>query len=148
MICLDASVAAKMILDEEKPSDRALALYTGAVRTGELTVVPPMLPIEVTNILRQRMHVQDGISVMEATRLLDKFLTLPITIHNPAWLHREARALADTRNLPAAYDAHYLVSAEHLGCKCWRDDQHLLRRVGDSLPFVRPIADYNLMVGT
>ena len=77
MICLDASVAARMILDDEKPSDRALALYTGAVRTGALTVEPPM-PIEVTNILRQRMHVQDGISVMEATRLLDKFLTLPI----------------------------------------------------------------------
>ncbi len=142
MICIDASVAAKLILDEEERSERALVLYTDAVRTNEPIVAPPLLPIEVTNILRQRMRVQDGISVMEATTLLDKFLALPFTIHNPSWLHREALALADTHGLPAAYDAHYLALAEHLGCECWTDDQRLLRRVGDRLPFVRPIADY------
>jgi predicted nucleic acid-binding protein len=55
MICVDASVAVKWILNEEN-SDRANALYRAAMRTGETIVAPPLLPLEVTNILRQRMR--------------------------------------------------------------------------------------------
>lgn len=140
MICADASVAVKWILDEER-SDRARALYSAAVQTSEPIVAPPLLPLEVTNILRQRMRTRDGLSLVAATQHLDDFLALPIDYHNPMGLHHQALVLADVLDLPATYDAHYLALAEHLGCELWTDDQRLIRRVANSLPFVRWLGD-------
>ena len=84
---------------------------------------------------------------MVATGHLDDFLALPIEFHNPAGLHHRALAIAESHNLPATYDAHYLALAEYLSCELWTDDQRLLRRVGSSLPFVRGIADYHATTG-
>ena len=142
MICVDASVAVKWILNEER-SDRATALYDATVQTDQVIVAPPLLPLEVTNILRQRMRAVNGLSLTVATGHLDDFLAFHIEYHNPSGLHRRALAIADTHGLPATYDAHYLALAEHFGCDLWTDDRRLLRQVGDSLTFVRSIADYS-----
>ena len=141
MICVDASVAVKWILDEER-SDRAIALYDAVVRAGQSIVAPPLLPIEATNILRQRMRANPGLSLIDATDQLNDFLALPIEYRNPAGLHFQALVLADALGLPATYDAHYLALAEHLGCELWTDDQRLIRQVAASLPFVRWIGDH------
>jgi predicted nucleic acid-binding protein len=141
VICADASVGIKWILDEER-SDRARALYSTAIRTGEIIVAPPLLPIEVTNILRQRMRTREALSLDEASQHLDDFLALLIEYHNPAGLHYQALVLADALGLPATYDAHYLALAEQLGCELWTDDQRLIRQVATSLPFVRWIGDH------
>lgn len=141
MICVDASVAIKLVLDEER-SDRARALYSTAVQTSKPIVGPPLLPLEVTNILRQRMRTRDGLSLFAATQHLDDFLALRIEFHDPAGLHFQALVLADALGLPETYDAHYLALAEHLGCELWTDDQRLMRRVATSLPFVRWIGDH------
>jgi predicted nucleic acid-binding protein len=138
---VDASIAVKWILDEER-SDRARVLYRDAVRAGEPIVAPPLLPLEVTNILRQRMRTRDGLSLVAATQHLDDFLAFPMEFHNPAGLHPQALVLADALSLPATYDAHYLALAEHLGCELWTDDQRLLRHVANSLPFIRWIGDH------
>src|SRR5687767_16037598 len=136
MICVDASLAVKWILKEDD-SDRARALFRAAVHAGESIVAPPLLPIEVTNILRQRMRGPDGLTRAEATELLDDFLTYPVGVHQPTGLHRRALALADSYGLPAAYDAHYLALAQHLRCNFWTADQRLLNRLGTALPFVK-----------
>ncbi len=141
MICADASVAVKWILDEER-SDRARALYSAAVRSSGPIIAPPLLPLEVTNILRQRMRTRDGLSLVAATQHLDDFLALAVEYHNPTGLHYQALVLADALNLPATYDAHYLALAEHLDCDLWTDDQRLIRHVSNSLPFVRWIGDF------
>ena len=141
MICVDASVAVKWILEEER-SDRADALFDATVDAGRPIIAPPLLPLEVTNILRQRMRAQSGISLVTATGFLAAFLALPIEIHNPARLHYQARVLDDALGLPVTYDAHYLALAEHLGCELWTDDQRLMRQVANRLPFVRWIGDH------
>ena len=141
MICVDASVAVKWILEEER-SDLAMALYDAVVHAGQSIVAPPLLPLEVTNILRQRMRTNPEVSLTDATEQLDDFLPLPIDYHNPMGLHHQALVLADALGLPATYDAHYLALAEHLGCELWTDDQRLLRNVATSLPFVRWIGDH------
>ena len=141
MICVDASVAIKWILDEER-SDRARSLYRVARRAGEPIIAPTLLPLEVTNIPRQRMRTRDGLSLVAATQHLDDFLALAIEFHNPAGLNFQAFVLADVLGLPATYDAHYLVLAEHLGCKLWTVDQRPIRQVTNSLPFLRWIGDH------
>jgi predicted nucleic acid-binding protein len=100
------------------------------------------LPLEVTNILRQRMRTSDGLSLDAATQHLDDFLALAIEFHNPAGLHFQALVLADALGLPATYDAHYLALAEHLGCELWTDDLRLIRQVATGLPFVRWLGDH------
>ncbi|MDQ3227362.1 MAG: type II toxin-antitoxin system VapC family toxin [Chloroflexota bacterium] len=142
MICLDASVAVKLLLDEER-SDQARGLFRGVRRAGEAIVGPPLLPLEVTNILRQGIRPTGGISLAEAIVHLDDFLALPIEIHDPPRLHHQALALAAAHGLPATYDAHYLALAQHFGCDLWTDDLRLLRQVGDSLPFVRSLGEFS-----
>src|SRR5438094_844573 len=122
MICVDASLAVKWILREER-TELARALYRASLRSNEEIIAPPLLPIEVTNILRQRMRAQDELSLEDANALLDAFLALPITFHSPPGLHQRALALAVGFGLPAAYDAHYVALAEHFGCDLWTDDQ-------------------------
>lgn len=140
MICVDASLAAKWILEEER-SNRAKALYRATVRAARPIVAPPLLPLEVTNILRQRTRLADGLSPEGAAVLLDEFLALPIEIRNPEGLHRRALTLAWVFDLPAAYDAHYLALAEHLGCEFWTDDERLVRRVENDVSFVRRLSE-------
>lgn len=141
MICVDASVAIKWLLKEER-SDRAIALYDATTNANQPIVAPPLLPLEVTNILRQRMRAEDGISLTRATEHLAAFLAFPIEFHNPAGRHHQALVLADALGLPATYDAHYLALAEYLGCELWTDDLRLIQRVATSLPFVRWIGDH------
>lgn len=141
MICVDASLAAKWILEEEG-SDRARALYGATLRAGEAIVAPPLLAIEVTNILRQRLRAADGLTRDEALELLDDFLAFPIDLHDPAGLHRRALLLADDYGLPAAYDAYYVALAEFAGCDLWTADERLLKQLAGRLPFVRALAAY------
>jgi predicted nucleic acid-binding protein len=131
----------KWILEEER-SDLAMALFEAVMQAGQSIVAPPLLPLEVTNILRQRMRANPGLSLIDATAQLDDFLALPIDYYNPIGLHHQALVLADALGLSATFDAHYLTLAEHLGCQLWTDDQRLIRRVATSLPFVRWIGDH------
>ena len=144
MICVDASVAAKWFLQEEW-ADRARALLRDTLNADEPIVAPPLLPYEVTNILRLRWRASAPIPLERALVHLDDFLGVPIELRNPPGLHRHALVLADTYGLPAAYDAHYLALAEHLDCLLWTDDHRLLRSLEGRLPFVRPISDYGAM---
>ena len=141
MICVDGSVAVKWVLNEER-SDQAGVLYQAALRAGKPIVAPTLLRLKVTNILRQRMRANDGLSPTEAVRQLGDFLDCRIELHNPVGLHFQALVLAAAPDLAATYDAHYLALAEHLGCELWTDDQRLMRRVASSLPFVRRIGDH------
>jgi predicted nucleic acid-binding protein len=142
MIAVDASVAAKWIFPEEY-SAQARALLRATLQAREPIVSPPLLPIEVTNIVRQRMR-REGLTLFEGQRRLALFLTLPVTLHATQALHGRALEIADRHGLPAAYDAHYVALAELSGCALWTDDQRLLNTLAGSLPFVRWIASYPL----
>src|SRR5579885_2925801 len=139
MIVVDASVAAKWVLTEQH-SDKAEALHDACARAGEPIVAPP-LPIEITNILRQRMR-REGLPLADAVVLLQRFLAFPVTLAAPAQLHQDALILAETHNLPAVYDAHYIALAQALGCDLWTADQRLVNAVADQLPFVKWIGAY------
>ena len=145
MICVDASVAAKWVLLEDR-SDKAVALYRANAQTGQPVVAPPLLLCEVTNILRQRM-IRSSLALADADRLLGDFLTIQIDFLLPPGQHQQALALADAHGLPAAYDAHYLALAQRLGCDLWTDDQRLLHAVGGVLAFVCWIGDFTPIAG-
>ena len=141
MICVDASLAVKWILDEEH-SAQARALYWDVARAGELVIALALLPIEANNILRQRMRRTSPLPRSAALDLLDQFLAVPVALYSTSDLHREALALADDNQLSPAYDAHYVALAQTAGCELWTADQRLLRELGGRLSFVRAIGEY------
>lgn len=146
MICVDASLAAKWIFEEDHYQE-ARALYRDALTASERIVAPPLLPIEVTNIVRQQMRrakppAQQPLSLAEAQEALDRFLAFTIEFSLPPQLHRQALALSDAHGLPAVYDAHYVALAQVLGCSLWTADRNLVDTVREKLPFVRWIGDY------
>lgn len=146
MICIDASVAAKWVFEEEHYQE-ARALFRDSLTASERIIAPPLLPIEVTNIVRQRMRrvkppARTPLSIAEAREALEHFLALPVELDLPYGLHQTALGLADAHGLPAAYDAHYIALAQMLGCEFWTADRNLATAVQDKLPFVRWIGDY------
>jgi predicted nucleic acid-binding protein len=141
MICIDASVAAKMLIEEEQ-SDRAIALYFAMLETQSPMVAPPLLLYELTNIVRKQMRGARAMSLSDAHVLLADFLDLPIEIHSPGGLHHLALDIASAYNLPASYDAHYLALAQLLDCEFWTSDLRLARKVSNQLPYVRWLGDF------
>jgi predicted nucleic acid-binding protein len=146
MICVDASLAAKWIFVEEHYRE-ARALYRDALDSSERIIAPPLLPIEMTNIVRQRMRrvkppETQLLSIAEAVVALERFLAIPIELRLPSELHQRALELADAFGLPAAYDAHYVALAQMLDCEFWTADRNLVDAVHAELPFVRWIGDY------
>lgn len=104
---------------------------------------PPLLPIEIMNILRQRVRRGD-VTPDEAQERLAAFLALPVVVYAPDTLYRRALEIAEEYQLPAAYDAHYVALAEQSDALLWTDDQRLLRALGGRLTFVRWIGEHGL----
>ncbi|MFN8593661.1 MAG: type II toxin-antitoxin system VapC family toxin [Thermomicrobiales bacterium] len=141
MICVDASVAVKWVLQEEL-AEQARALYADALAAREPIIAPPLLAIEVTNTLFRRTRTPEGLTLTHATLRLEIFLEHALETINPIGLHRHALALSYAFGLPAAYDAHYLALATEFDCHLWTDDRRLVRALAGRLPFVKLLSDY------
>jgi predicted nucleic acid-binding protein len=139
VICVDASVAAKWIL-EEPLSDQARALFRDASAAGERFCAPVLLPYEVTNIIRQRVGRQ-AMSLAEADAVMMQFLMFPLDLRHSLDSHARTLIIANRHAFSAAYDAHYVALAQEAGCDLWTDDQRLVRGLGDEFPYVRWIGD-------
>lgn len=140
MICVDASVAVKWILDEDYAAQARL-LLGAAVNQPEPMIAPTLLAGEVANTLRQRQR--RGLATLaEARSLLADFLGLPVALYAPVEMYDRALVLADEYGLAAAYDACYVALAEAFGAIFWTADERLLRALRGRLSFVRWIGDY------
>lgn len=139
-ICVDASVALKLVLDE-KDSDKAHALWTSWV-TEEIDVIAPChLAFEVTSVIRN--HVYRGEISAEAGQLaFEAIHAQGIKLIHPDILHEKAWKLAQQFDRPTAYDAYYLALGEIAACDVWTADGRLYRAVEDTLQWVRWLDDY------
>jgi predicted nucleic acid-binding protein len=140
VICVDASVAVKWVI-EEVYSETATVLHDDTVRARESIVAPPLLPIEVTNVLWQRVR-RRLLTHTQAEEALTRFLAFKVTLVSPATLHRDALDLAAAYTLPATYDAHYLALAQYLECDLWTYNQRFLKALGGQVALVRSLQAY------
>jgi predicted nucleic acid-binding protein len=140
MIVVDASFAVKWLFEEEY-SDTADAIAAAVARQNEPVIAPYLLPIEVTNTIRQRRR-RGALTLEEARGRLSRFFSYRVRLLAPDALSERALTLADDHNLTAVYDAHYIALAELAGCDLWTADQRLIRSLSTPLPYVRWIGDY------
>ena len=140
MICVDASVGAKWVL-EEPWTDKADALAAHAERTSSTLVAGPLFPMEVGNVIRQQMR-RFMMPPSESEARFADFLAYPVVLLSVDQLHLEALRTCVAYTLPTMYDAYYVVLAQRHGCDFWTDDQRLLNTLNGRLPFVRWIGSF------
>jgi len=122
-ICVDANLIIRLVV---VPEDRAVQecwKRWDATRTA--LVAPSLLYYEVTNGFH-RYRKQGILSPRAHKSALETAFGLDINLIGDTDLHRRAAQIAQTFNLPATYDAHYLALAERLGVELWTADAHLV----------------------
>jgi predicted nucleic acid-binding protein len=91
-----------------------------------------------TVITRRRPRKSEGLRVERSF----KNNSLSGADLDPPGLSEQALELAVRFNRPAAYAAHYLALAEHLGCPFWTADERLYNAVRPDLPYIQWLGDY------
>jgi len=133
-ICPDANLVVRLLVVPEDLGVRELWSQWRDER--RLISAPALLYYEVTNVLH-RYRFTGQLDTANLRAALDAALQLPIEVHWEPGLHVRAAELADRFGLAAAYDAHYLALAEHLGAEFWTADRRLARAVSPDLDWVR-----------
>ncbi|PKO21077.1 MAG: hypothetical protein CVU38_16640 [Chloroflexi bacterium HGW-Chloroflexi-1] len=136
-ICVDASFALKLVLDEED-SEAAQALWTAWSAQDVEIIAPCHLIFEATSVIRNHVYRRD-ISADAGQAAFDALLAQEIKLLQPGFIEKRAWELAQQYNRPTAYDACYLALAENAGCELWTADGRLYKAVHDALPWVKSL---------
>ncbi len=122
-ICVDANMVVRFVV---VPSDKAVqACWDRWAATRTALVAPSLLYYEVTNGFH-RYRKQGTLSPLAHKSALETAFGLGINLIGDADLHRRAAQIAQTFNLPATYDAHYVALSERLEIELWTTDARLV----------------------
>lgn len=134
LVCIDASLALKVVL-HELDSALARALWETWQSRHVQIIAPGLWGYEVTSVIRNRVH-RGLIPADLGEEAFAAVHRLPVQLVSPNGLHQQAWAIACRFDRPAAYDAHYLALAEIAGCPFWTADERLFNVVRDELDWV------------
>lgn len=139
-VCVDASVALKLFLDEED-SDLANALWASWVETDIQIIGPHHLAYEVVSVIRNHVY-RDNIDAEAGRLAMEAFQAQEVMLLHPDTLIERAWRLAHRFNRPTVYDAYYLALSELVGCDLWTSDRRLYHAVRDDLSQVKWLGDF------
>lgn len=134
-ICIDASVALKLVLPEPD-SDQVAVEWENWMSAGMEITAPYLFVYETSSVLRNRVYRQE-LTQKEADDALGILASLAISYLHPLTIQQSAWELARRFNRPTAYDCFYLALAQHQGCTLWTGDKRLYNAVKDELGWVR-----------
>lgn len=132
-ICVDTNIVVRLVAPD--PHRDILELWRNWNSTNATLVAPDLLRFEVVNAFH-RMHIAGNIGDLLAEELTTIALELPITYFGDTSLHLDALKVAKRLGQKAAYDAHYVALAQHLGAELWTADKRLYNAVHHQLDFV------------
>ena len=142
VVVVDTSIALKWVL-REGDSPQAEALLDDWFKQGITIVAPSFLAYEIANALYQKSR-KGEIDLPQTKKALKALDLLGISFNFPGdfTLSRRALELANSFNLPATYDAHYLALAEQLVCDLWTADTRMWNSIQGKLTWVRWLGNY------
>ena len=138
---IDASVAVKLVIDEEYTSV-SRALFVAFEDRGVARIAPPLLPFEITNALHKRVASAE-MTAQAAIQGFHSLASYKIEIHTIDALHEQALELAYRMGMGASYDAHYLALALARDCDLWTADGSFFRAARQLSDKVLWLADFN-----
>lgn len=133
-VCIDANLVVFYLASNETNSVYQQK-WTQWQTNNYTLVAPSLMMYEITNAFH-RAVTAGQINRTEGENLLESALNLGIRFYGDAELHRQALTIAQTYNLPATYDAHYLALAQRLNIELWTADRRLFNSVQSSLSWV------------
>ncbi len=139
LVVVDASLACKWLV-LEADSEAATALAERWVREGTRRIGPYLLPVEVANVLHQRVR-RGELNRMEAHQLLEGLCAGVELVQRPE-LHTRALALAGELGQGSVYDSHYLALAELERCELWTADARFFHSAVPRSKSVHLLAGY------
>ena len=141
-VCVDASIVVTIVAPEvQRPL--ALSLWRSWLKQDREIVAPRLLVYEVTSALWRKV-MRDILTLEEARRAVQAALGMGVTILDPPGLSEQAFELAARFRRPAAYDAHYLALADHLGCPFWTADERLYNAIRTDFPHIHWLGEHRL----
>ncbi len=139
-LCVDASVAAKWVL-QESGSERATRLLEDAHRHGVSLVGPPHLRVEVASAIYK--HYRGGVITLDEARAsLDAFNEIHLDLLYPPRLAQRAVELSVEFGWRLPYDAFYLALGEIADCDVWTADRSLFRAARTRYPRLHLLPDH------
>jgi len=134
-VCIDASVALKLVVDENG-SARARSLWRGWAESGRRPIAPPLFVFECVSALR-RLVVRGDLDEESGRSARDRLLAMPIALPAPAGLLELAWDQARRHDRPQVYDCFYLALAELFETELWTADRRFFNSLADREPRVR-----------
>lgn len=142
-LAIDASTAAQWQLSEEPEAERARHMLHDYAAEKVAFVAPIIWHYEVANIINKavgmrRLTEEEGYMAFQALQALAiEFVPFP----SPAEAYRLARTYRRS-----VYDSLYLATAQNHQIDLWTGDRRLYNAVRQSLPFVKWIGDYTMVI--
>lgn len=137
-VCVDASLVAKWLIDEDD-SPLALDVLERWIQQSTDMVAPILIDYEMGSVLR-KVAARGLISADEARERLHLLEVLPIRRLHPPFLLQRAWAIATRYGLYTIYDASYAALAEHLGVRLYTCDKAFISALGgESDMIVNPV---------
>lgn len=132
--CPDASILIRFLISGE-PGSPIASLWESWLEAGYSLIAPTLIFYEVNNVLHQYVRLGQ-LTSHEAEAAFQLSLNLSITTMMDAGLHQRALQMAQSFQLSATYDAHYLALAERVGGEFWTLDGKLVKKVESELSWV------------
>lgn len=140
-LCIDASVAVKLVLKGEPYRSKARQLLRDCLVRNVRLIAPPLFVSEVDTVIRKRVY--DGrLSPADAGKAYTGLDQVTVHLVAPLNLRRRAREIAEQFNQRTVYDATYAALADLRGCEFWTADKAFYNAVKEALLFVRYLPEY------
>lgn len=133
MLCLDASFLVNALT--AKLTDDHETLWVSWLSAERPMIAPRLAHYEVANALHKARRKGRMTEVL-VQRAMRDLVALPISIMDDDALPFEALAMADTLNMPATYDAHYVALAARFGADLWTSDRRLWEKTQSRFDWV------------
>jgi predicted nucleic acid-binding protein len=140
-LCIDASVAAKLVFKGEPDRASARRLVHDCVARVIKLVAPPFFDSEVDSAVSRRLF-EGRLTLTQARQAYAALDRLPVQVTSHPQLRQRARELAEQFAQQRVYDSTYAALAELLGCEFWTADKNFYNAVHSALPFVKYLPHY------
>ena len=139
MICIDASVVAKLVSADEAV-EAINRQYEEARIAGEKFIAPTLLPYEIASVLRKKV-LKGLLAPSEIVGAVRQFRGLHIQLEDFEGLIERSLSLSESfAPRLTVYDASYMAVSERHRAPLWTADQEFYRLVSFSFPEITLVA--------